>query len=106
MDDEAFRRRVGENVRKARWLAGLTQEEAATRSRVSYRYYREVETGGRNPSLDLLRAIAEALGVRPSQLVDVESGKPPKRLRDLQAEPPPRGRRPRSGHRAPARSSK
>jgi transcriptional regulator with XRE-family HTH domain len=40
-------KRVGANIRKARWLLGWTQEDVAARG-LSYRYFQELERGQRN----------------------------------------------------------
>lgn len=92
-----FLRRVGSNVQKARWLAGLTQEEAAARSELTYRHFQELERGEVNPTLRTLFQLSQALGRTVAELVDVTpppKGKPRPRLMDTEAEPPPRGRRP------------
>jgi transcriptional regulator with XRE-family HTH domain len=81
-------------IRLARWRRGLDQEEAASKIGLSYRYFAEVERGVRNPTLDVLAAIAKALDVSVADLVDVES-RPRVDLRALELEPPPRGRKPK-----------
>lgn len=102
MDNATFLRRVGANIRKARWLQGLTQEEAAA-GRISYRYYQEVERGERNPTLETLRTLSTILKVPVAVLVDVEPAKTDNvRAGFLAARPkaPKLGRRPRSQSRA------
>lgn len=76
MDLDSFLAQVGANIQKARWLAGLTQEAAAASVRISYRYYREVETGRRNPSLVVLADIARAFGVEVVDLVETPESRP------------------------------
>ncbi|MFC1610089.1 helix-turn-helix domain-containing protein [Myxococcota bacterium] len=103
MDSESFQRRVGGNLRKARWLAGLTQEEVAAQyvgddRVVSYRYYQELERGERNPSLRILQQIAGVLGTTVAALVDVNpraTERARARLAEAPKKPPRRGRRPR-----------
>ena len=67
------RRLVGQNVRKHRLAADLSQEQVAERMGVDRAYVSGLENGGRNPTVITLWMIAEALKVRISQLVD-ESG--------------------------------
>lgn len=68
MEFPEFRSRVGENVRRARHLAGRTQEQVEG---ITLRYYREIERGERNPSLEVLFALAQQFGVSVADLVDV-----------------------------------
>lgn len=65
-----MRRVVGENVRRARAAAGLSQEELAERSGFSQQYLSGLERGKRNPTIVTLYEIAKALGVSHVSLVD------------------------------------
>jgi len=98
VDDTEFLRRLGENVRRARWLVGRTQESLAAAG-LSVRYLREVEQGRRNPSALHLKKLARALEVRVVDLVDVEDPqRAPQlagRLGDADVHPPKRGRKPK-----------
>ena len=97
MDTKTFQRRVGANLRRARWAAGLTQEEVAEGDVVSYRYYQELERGQRNPTLGILLEIARTLGTTVSALVDVDpraTDRARMRLKEAPKTPPRRGRRP------------
>ncbi len=67
--DRAFLRAVGEAVRAAREKRELSQEELALRIQVDRTYISGVERGVRNPTVKMLRLIAEGLGVRASELV-------------------------------------
>lgn len=67
------RRLVGQNVRKYRLAADLSQEQVAEKMGVDRAYVSGLELGGRNPTVITLWMIAEALNVKISQLVD-ESG--------------------------------
>jgi len=95
MDFAVFTRAVGANVRKARLLRGLTQEQVAARG-FTYRFFQELERGVRNPSLRMLHELATALDVTVADLVDVgeDTCDPPLRL----AAPPkiPAGRKARA----------
>jgi transcriptional regulator with XRE-family HTH domain len=77
VDFSTFLRRVGTNVRKARWLVGLTQQEVAARGGITYRHYQELERGRVNPTLRTVRDLALLLGRTVAELTDVES--PPRR---------------------------
>lgn len=60
----------GRNVRSARIERGWTQEQLAFEANVKRAYVSEIESGKRNPSLDVVEKIANALGVSPSKLLD------------------------------------
>lgn len=81
-------------LRKARWRLGLTQEDAALRSKTTPRYYAEIERGRGNATIITLFDIAHALKVTLADLVDVE-GVPRVALDNLDVHPPPRGRKPK-----------
>lgn len=94
MEFASFSKRVGANMRKARWLRGWTQEDVAARG-ITYRYYQELERGERNPTLRTLLELAEIFGVTVADLVNVPGARasdPP--LSAQKASPPRRGRRP------------
>lgn len=94
MDFGRFLQLFGKNLRKARWLAGLTQQEVAAQG-ISYRWYAELERGQRNPTVRMVFELAQILGVSPTDLLDVPGARPAKvRLVDRVATAPKRGRRP------------
>lgn len=64
------RRRLGMNVVRLRKAAGVTQDEFAHRLGVARSYMSGIETGKRNPSIDLVEAMAAALDVTPGSLLD------------------------------------
>ena len=100
MDFAVLMKKVGDNIRTARWLAGWTQQDVASCG-ISYRYYQELERGQRNPTLRTLTEIADILGVNVADLVDVPGArvsKPP--LSARKAKQPRRGRRPRKSPRS------
>ena len=76
MDLKALANSVGKNVRKARRLAGASQEQAASRMAISCRYLSEVESGRANASLHVLGEIAQALDVEVVDLVETEKCRP------------------------------
>ncbi len=65
---------VGENVKRIRQKAGLTQEQFAEKSGFSQQYLSTLERGRRNPSIVTLYELACALGVSHIELV-----RPPKK---------------------------
>ena len=86
-------RKVGKNVRIARWLKSWSQETAAHRAGIGVRYWADVERGVRNPSLSVLAAIAGALDVSVADLVNVEGMtrlRTPLYRQEKRARPPPR----------------
>lgn len=60
---------LGQAIRDLRARCGISQEELALRSGVHRTYLGGIERGHRNPSYTNLRRIAEALRVRPSELL-------------------------------------
>ncbi len=96
MDLAAFRRKVGANLKRARWAAGLTQEEAAGED-TDFRHYQEVEAGRVDLKLSTLCLLAKKLGTTVAALVDTDpEGTARARARMASATPPPLGRKPRS----------
>lgn len=64
-----MRKLVGRNVRAARSLRGMTQEELAERSGFSQQYISDLERGRRNPTILSLYELAQALEVTPVELL-------------------------------------
>jgi transcriptional regulator with XRE-family HTH domain len=62
-------RRFGLNLRIARRLKGITQEELASRVYLDRCAISRMETGNRYPRLDRVLELAEALDVKPSELL-------------------------------------
>lgn len=59
----------GEEVRKARNLLGLTQEDLAHKADLHSGYVSKVERGLKTPSLRVIMQLANALDVQPGELV-------------------------------------
>ncbi len=64
--------RFGERVRELRKARALSQEELAYKAGVHRTYMGGIERGERNPSLKNIAAIAEAMGVKLSELFTFE----------------------------------
>lgn len=64
------RRLVGQNLRRYRKAAGLSQEELAHRARLDRTYVSGVERGVRNPTVVVLQELASALEIRPADLLN------------------------------------
>lgn len=60
---------IGTNVRRARYKAGLTQEQVALEAKIDLTYMGGIERGKRNPSVLVLVRIADALSVEPADLL-------------------------------------
>lgn len=90
-DDDAWkaqRNALGAFIRTQRALADLSLREMATMTKVSNAYLSQIERGLHQPSLRVLRAIADALQVPADQLL-AEAGL-------LRPEPSPGGPSPES----------
>jgi transcriptional regulator with XRE-family HTH domain len=53
--------KIGNGIKNARGLSGLSQRELSNRSRLSITYISEIENGKKDPSIAALRAIAGAI---------------------------------------------
>jgi transcriptional regulator with XRE-family HTH domain len=60
----------GKTVRAYRLRARCSQEELADRAAIHRTYIGGIERGERNPTLLMIHRLANALGVRPSQLLE------------------------------------
>lgn len=63
-------RALGKRIREIRGASELTQEDLAVSSGLHPTYISSLETGRRNPTLNVLCALARALKVPLSELVD------------------------------------
>lgn len=64
-----YRRILAKNVRAARERLGLSQEALADEAEIDRTYISGIERGKRNPSVDLLARLAEALKTTPAALL-------------------------------------
>lgn len=60
---------LGEQLRKARLKAGLTQEELAFQADISRNYVSLLELNEKSPTVQTLLRICKALGVKPSNII-------------------------------------
>lgn len=65
-----WRKIFGQNVRRLRTQAGLTQEELAFEANIDLTYVGGIERGNRNPSLLVMAKIADALEVPLTSLLN------------------------------------
>jgi transcriptional regulator with XRE-family HTH domain len=63
------RKLVGRNFRRIRLLRGLSQERVSELSGFTQQYISDLERGLRNPTVVTLFELAQALGVRPVDLI-------------------------------------
>jgi transcriptional regulator with XRE-family HTH domain len=92
-----YLRKIGQNVRRARWAAGLTQEAVAAEG-ITYRYYQEIERGVCNPTLRTMHHLARVLHTTIAALCNVEPQatlRAAERIADYRLKAPKRGRKPR-----------
>ena len=67
---------LGEELRRARQAAGLSQEQLAFRANLDRSYISQLENGHKSPTVDVLFRLCEALGVKASEiLARVESAR-------------------------------
>lgn len=59
---------MGRAIKVVRTEQGVERRELAEKAGISYSYLAEIENGNKPPSSQVLLAIAEALGLRPSEL--------------------------------------
>jgi transcriptional regulator with XRE-family HTH domain len=60
---------VGEEIRRAREAADLTQQELATKSGLHRTYINMVEKGRKRPTVDVFARICDALAILPSKML-------------------------------------
>lgn len=63
---------VRRNVKRCREQRGLSQEELAFQSDLHRTYVSGVERGIRNPTVAILARLANALGVTPANLLEIQ----------------------------------
>lgn len=68
---------IAKRIRSARARAGFTRKQLAAASGASERYLAHLEAGTGNPSIDMLMAIAEALGIAMAALLPMGGERDP-----------------------------
>ena len=63
-------KQMGAKIRKLREAAGMTQADLAKRARLTRVYVTRLEGGRQDPSLSTINALAGALGVRVTELLE------------------------------------
>jgi len=74
-DDAAFAAEIGRLVRLGRAKRGITRRKLAEESGISERYLAQIEGGRGNPSVIVLKAVAEAIDVPIIELLPRTSGR-------------------------------
>jgi transcriptional regulator with XRE-family HTH domain len=67
---------LGEFIKAQRALNQLSQRELARLADLSDTYLSQLERGRHEPSLSVLRALADSLGIRPDELILYAAGVP------------------------------
>lgn len=79
---------IGQAIKKKREEQGATQEEVAFRAGTDASNLSRMERGLQKPSLDMLEALAKALGTTVSSLYEqIEQGQPKHQTKELAPEP-------------------
>ena len=73
---------TGQRIKAARKKAGVTQEELGKKLGVSPSFVAQYETGKRNPKIETLQNLANALGVPVQELVKDWSAMDPEDVKD------------------------
>ena len=64
-------KRLSVVIRRLRQTKGITQRDLAAQAKVTGAYVAQLETGAKkNPSLDVLKRLAKALGVPVTELLE------------------------------------
>ncbi len=75
---------LGERIKEVRVSKGLSMRALAKEAGLkSVAFVADVEKGFRYPSPEVLAAFAEALGISPSELRDLDSRAPVQEIRDM-----------------------
>jgi len=79
-----IRRQIGANIRRLRRDRGWSQEELAFQSGLHRTYVSGVERGTRNPTVLIVKELADALNVSPARLLEpIRAPEPMSPLRPL-----------------------
>ncbi|HJT08395.1 MAG TPA: shikimate kinase [Stellaceae bacterium] len=75
-ENAAFLAAIGAEVRRHRAKRGMTRRQLAQASETSERYLAQIESGAGNPSVSVLRGIAQALGLSAAALLPEAGARP------------------------------
>jgi XRE family aerobic/anaerobic benzoate catabolism transcriptional regulator len=75
-ESAAFLAAIGAEVRRHRAKRGMTRRQLAQASETSERYLAQIESGAGNPSVSVLRGIAQALGLSAAALLPEVGSRP------------------------------
>src|SRR5690348_3829052 len=75
-ESAAFLAAIGAEVRRHRAKRGMTRRQLAQASETSERYLAQIESGAGNPSVSVLRGIAQALGLSAAELLPEVGSRP------------------------------
>ena len=67
---------LGINVRETRKRLGMSQEQLALDTDMKRSYLSDLERGTRNPTIKAIERLANALGVKPAELLRLPGGDP------------------------------
>jgi transcriptional regulator with XRE-family HTH domain len=67
---------LGDEIRKARLAAELTQEQLAFEADISRNYVSLLELNQKSPTVEVLLRVARALGIRASVLIEAIEERP------------------------------
>jgi len=71
---------LGNELKKARLKAGLTQEQVAAQAQISREYVSQLERNRQSPTVDMLLRVCRILGVPASRIVaKIEMSTPERR---------------------------
>lgn len=68
-----IRKQIGLNVQRIRHARGWSQEQFAFESGLHRTYISGIERGARNPTVTVVKGMADALGVTPAALLECET---------------------------------
>lgn len=63
-------KQIGKKIAALRKKQGMTQEDLAGAAEIDRSFLSEIENGHKNLSVETLKKIADALGIKPSKLLD------------------------------------
>lgn len=63
-------KQIGKKIAALRKRQGMTQEDLAGAAEIDRSFLSEIENGHKNLSVETLKKIADALGIKPSKLLD------------------------------------